>query len=110
MRDIKIAIAQLAIVDGDKKANLKKMEYAIKEACEKRAEIIVFPELMLTGLVEKDEVKALAEARDGNSFKQIQTMIKEDPISVVYSFMELGAGGEIYITTCLIDHNGEALG
>ena len=110
MRDTKIAIAQLAIVDGDKNANLKKMKDAIKEACEKSVEIIVFPELMLTGLVEKDEVKALAEARDGNSFQKIQTMIKEHPISVVYSFLELGAGGEIYITTCLIDHNGEALG
>lgn len=110
MRDMKIAIAQLAIVDGDKKANLKKMEHAIKEACEKSAEIIVFPELMLTGLVEKDEVKSLAEACDGKSFEQIRSMIKEHPISVVYSFLELGAGGEIYITTCLLDHNGEALG
>jgi predicted amidohydrolase len=107
---MKIAIAQLAIVDGDKNANLKKMEHAIKEATEKNAEIIVFPELMLTGLVKKDEVKALAEVRDGKSFKQIQAIVKQHPLSVVYSFLELDVGGEIYNTTCLIDHNGEALG
>lgn len=105
----RLALAQLAIADGNKEANLKKMEQAIKEASDQLADIVIFPELNLTGLVSKEEMKILAESREGESFRRIQKMIGNCPVSVVYSFPEYVSDQELYITTCFMSKEGEAV-
>ncbi|NRD77737.1 carbon-nitrogen hydrolase family protein [Bacillus sp. BRMEA1] len=108
-RTCRIALAQLAVVDGNKEANLNKMESALKQAWEQSAELLILPELNLTGLVSYEKMKSLAERRDGQSFRLIQKMLKTYPVSVLYSFPEFVSDDEIYITTCLVGANGEAL-
>lgn len=105
----RIALAQLSVVDGDKDANLKKMEEAIKNASEGSADVIIFPELVLTGLVSGEKLKTIAEPREGASFKRIQKMIENKPMFLLYSFPEYVSDDEIYITTCFVDKNGKAL-
>jgi predicted amidohydrolase len=105
----RLALAQLAIADGDKEANLKKMEQAIKEASDQLADIVIFPELNLTGLVSKEQMKKLAEGREGESFRRIQQMIGIYHVSLVYSFPEYVSEEELYITTCFMSKEGEAV-
>lgn len=105
----RIAIGQLAVIDGDKEANLLKVENAIKEASLGLADMLVLPELVLTGSVERDRMMRIAEPRNGSSLMRIQSMVRERPIHVVYSFPEYVSEDEIYITTCLLGRNGEPL-
>lgn len=105
----RIALAQLSIADGDKEANLKKVEEALKQASAQSADLLVLPELMLSGLVSNEQLKRVAEPREGESFKRIQRMVKTYPVRLVYSFPEYVSDQEIYITTCFMDHEGQAL-
>lgn len=105
----RLALAQVTIADGNKEANLKKMEQALKEASDQLADIVIFPELNLTGLVSKEEMKTLAEGREGESFRRIQKMIGHYPVSLVYSFPEYVSDEELYITTCFMNKEGEAV-
>lgn len=105
----RLALAQLAIADGNKEANLKKMEQALKEASDQLADIVIFPELNLTGLVSKEEMMILAEGREGESFRRIQQMIALYPVSLVYSFPEYVSDEKLYITTCFMNKEGEAV-
>lgn len=105
----RIALAQMGVADGNKEENLIKMESAIKRAFEEAADLLVLPELNLTGLVSKEQLKEIAEPREGESFKRIQGMLADSPVSVLYSFPEYVSDKEIYITSCLIGKDGEAL-
>ncbi|WP_134704542.1 carbon-nitrogen hydrolase family protein [Ammoniphilus sp. YIM 78166] len=101
-----IALAQIPIQDGDKEANLKKIEQVIQEAHQLSADLLLLPELIVTGLVEREQLFQLAEARNGHTLKTIQRIIHKYPIHVVYSFME-SEGNNVYITSCLVDKEGE---
>lgn len=57
----RIALAQLSVVDGERGANLAKMEAALQKASDESADLLIFPELNLTGLVEKEQMQTLAE-------------------------------------------------
>ncbi len=100
-----IALAQISVQDGDKEANLKKIEQIMQEAHQESADLLLFPELNVTGLVAREQLSQLAEARNGNTLKTIQSIIQQYPIHVVYSFME-SEGNHIYITSCLVDKEG----
>jgi predicted amidohydrolase len=105
----KIALAQLSVVDGDKETNLEKIENAIEQAYQLSADLLVLPELVLTGLVPGEQMKTLAETRDGESLKRIQKKLGTCPVHLVYSFPEFVSDNEIYITTCLIHKDGEPM-
>ncbi|OIK15977.1 hypothetical protein BIV60_06730 [Bacillus sp. MUM 116] len=108
-KNYRIALAQLAVADGNKEENLNKMASAIMKAFEQSADLLVLPELNLTGLVSKEQLIGIAEAREGESFKRIQSMLADSPVSVLYSFPEYVSDGEIYITSCLVGKDGKAL-
>ncbi len=46
---MRVALGQIDMVWEDKKASLVKAEKMVKEAAEAKADIIVFPEMSLTG-------------------------------------------------------------
>lgn len=101
---IRVALGQLAIADGEKEANLQKIEQAIQEAHKQQADLLILPELVLTGFV--PELKRLAEARDGVSLQKVQQMLSRYPMRLVFSFPEI-ADDVIYITTVLLDRDGQ---
>jgi 5-aminopentanamidase len=105
----KIALGQLSIADGNKEANLIKIEEALKQASSASADLLVLPELMLSGLVSQEQLVAAAEPREGESFRRVQEMVKSYPVGLVYSFPEYVSEEEIYITTCFMNHEGQAL-
>lgn len=105
----RIALAQLSVADGNKEVNLRNMEEVLKKASQECADIVILPELNLTGLVSKEQMKTIAEPREGDSFKRIQKMIETYPVSLVYSFPEYISENEMYITTCFMNKEGEAV-
>lgn len=101
----KIALAQLNCEEGNKESNLLKMENAIEMAYNEGADILVMPEMFLTGFVSRDKLEHLAESRQGASFKRIQKKLAEFPLHFVYTFPEYAGKDIIYNTTSFINRD-----
>ncbi|GEN34395.1 carbon-nitrogen hydrolase family protein [Aneurinibacillus danicus] len=104
-----IALAQLPCREGDKEANLREIEQAIEEAYTQGADILVLPEIILTGFVHRETLRKLAESRNGESLSRIQRKLSAFPLYLVYSFPELGEGDAVYNTTCFLRKDGTPL-
>ncbi|WP_461211085.1 carbon-nitrogen hydrolase family protein [Desulfocurvus sp. DL9XJH121] len=96
--EMKVAVINFQPVWGDKKANLAMMLQDIKEAAAQGADLILFPEMALTGYaMEKgDDVKRadrmqvkLAEKENGPSAKAVAALAKEKGVYAVYGYPEV---------------------
>ena len=71
MRNVRIALGQMRAVQGDTRANMKKMEARAAGAAAGGADIICFPELSYTGyFVKKDRLLEIAEREDGEFVRE----------------------------------------
>jgi len=61
MNQLTVALAQIPITVTDKSKNIKTMEETAKNARNKNVELLIFPELALTGYVCRDLFYQLAE-------------------------------------------------
>jgi NAD+ synthase (glutamine-hydrolysing) len=84
----KVALAQVAPKFGDVSFNINKHLEWIFKAKEKGADIVVFPELALTGYSLKDMSSEIAIRPDGKGLEPIRRASKD--IGIVVSFPELG--------------------
>ena len=106
--NFKIALAQISCRRGDKKANLQKIEEYAKKAKKQKAELVVFPELSLTGYTVRDEIYELAEKIPGPSTSIIEKLAKEIGIHVIFGMPELSEKTEatVYNSAVLIGPEG----
>lgn len=92
--EVRIAIAQTRAVLGDIDKNLDMHYNYIEEAIHQEKDLIVFPELSLTGYSLKDAVYDVAlEAKD-SKYDTLRTLSKH--ISIVVGAVELNERFEIY--------------
>ena len=82
---IKVALAQYSVKLGDKKANLAKVKEAIEKATQKGANLVVFPELFLTGYALGAEYYTIAETVPGPTTDTLGKLAQEHNIYVVLS-------------------------
>jgi predicted amidohydrolase len=85
----KIALAQISSKPGDKKGNLRKIEQAAIEAEKQRAQLLILPEMSLTGYVIKDRIYELAEEIPGHSTRLVEKIAKETGVHVIFGMPEL---------------------
>lgn len=109
-KNINITIAQLKSKLGDKQHNLDLIASGIKKASAEFSDIIVFPELFLTGYSVGDNLKNLAETINGPSINKIKELCVTYNMYTIVGFPEDGGDGKYYISSALIDNNGEILG
>ena len=103
-----VALAQIHCNDGDAARNTERAVQAIQEAAAQGADIVVFPELYLTGILfTQDELAAQSEPRDGKHIAAIQKASKEHHIGVVMGFVE--KADQFYNTTMFTDKSGTPL-
>lgn len=103
---IRIALAQLKCELLNKEVNLKRSIDTIKEAKEKQADYVLFPELFLTGYVMDPKIKGLGETVDGKSLRTIADCAKKYKIGVIYGFPEV-EGEKLYNSAAFINKFGE---
>lgn len=103
-----VALAQTNCRVGDKKYNLKKIERFVEKAKEKKADLVIFPELALTGYVCRDLVYELAETIPGPSVQHLETIAKEANTHLVVGMLEKSgkAKAVLYNTAVLIGPEG----
>jgi len=90
MRDLRVALAQIAPRLGNLEANLALHLDRIEAASKAAAQLVVFPELSLTGYHLGDQVPDLALSLDAPLLREIQDASRD--IDIVVGFVEDGAG------------------
>jgi len=105
---VKIALAQISCKVGDKASNISKMASYITKARKQKADLIVFPELSLTGYTVRDRTYELAETIPGPSTQKIEKLAKQNNMHIIYGMMEKSAkaNGVVYNTSVLTAPNG----
>ncbi len=104
MRDIRVAAVQFEHADGDKRANLDKVESFTRQAAGQGVEIIVFPECCLTGYwflrkLSRPDLLALAEpVFEGPSSRALSALAQEHGLTLGAGLVEVTDDGTMYNT------------
>ena len=105
---IKIALAQISCKREDKKENIRRIEEITGKAKEQAADLVIFPELTLTGYVVRDQIYELAETIPGPSTQKIENVAKRNGVHIVFGMPELSqkAQATIFNTAVLMGPEG----
>ncbi len=108
MTRIKLALAQIEARRENKKENLRKIQEFTNKAQNQGANLIIFPELSLTGYVMRDQVYEMAETLPGPSSRIIQDLAKETGLHIIFGMPELSekAKATIFNTAVLVGPKG----
>jgi predicted amidohydrolase len=94
---IKLALAQISSRRENKKENLQKIKEFTMKAVEQAADLVVFPEMSLTGYVLHDQIYELAEIIPGPSTKRIEDLAKKTGTHIIFGMPELSEKAEATI-------------
>lgn len=104
----RIAVYQSGATQGDKSANLEKVRRAADAAGAIGADVLVLPELFLTGYNIGKLAADLAEPRDGPSLTALSGIARKSGCGLVIGFPERD-GVDVFNAAVLIDGNGKHL-
>ncbi len=105
---VKIALAQISCKREDKKENIRRIEEITVKAKEQAADLVIFPELSLTGYVVRDQIYELAETIPGPATKRIEDMAEKNRMHIVFGMPELSQKSQatIFNTAVLVGPEG----
>ena len=105
---VNVALAQISCKVGDKKHNINVMKNNIKRAKEKGANLVIFPELSLSGYLNRDLAYELAEPIPGSSIYSLEETAKKENIYIVFGMPEQSekAHAVLYNTAVLLGPDG----
>ena len=86
---ISLALAQISSQRENKKENLTKIEEITLRAKKQGTDLVIFPEMYLTGYVVRDQVYELAEMIPGPSTRKIETLARETGMHIIFGMPEL---------------------
>ncbi len=115
MNNIRVASVQFQHVPNDKAANFAKMRSFIVRAAAQQVELIVFPEMCITGYwhvrkLAKDELLALAEpVPEGDSTQELLALAAAHGMTIGAGLIERGADGEMYNSYVVALPDGRAV-
>jgi predicted amidohydrolase len=107
-RQIKLAMAQMLVEGGNKKANLERAVERISVASKNGAQIIVLPEVMDVGWTHSSALTEAGPVPGGATFKVLAKAARDNKIYVCAGITEREKS-EIYNTAVLINPKGELI-
>jgi predicted amidohydrolase len=107
-KKVNVALAQISCKVGDKKHNVDVMKKNVREAKKRDANLIIFPELSLTGYTSRDLAYELAEPIPGPTIRFLEEVTKRENIHMVLGMPERSekAGAVLYNTAVLLGPDG----
>ena len=104
----KITLAQMCSRATEKAWNLKIMEKTVTRTPKQSSDLIIFPELSLTGYVVRDQIYELAETVPGPSTKAMEKIAKAAGTHIVFGMPERSEKTEatLYNTAVLVGPKG----
>ena len=108
MAKINIAVFQNDSILMDKSAQLASLSATSAEASNKGADLLLCPELYMTGYYLKDRVTELAEPVDGPFISQARQLAASCNIMLVFGYPE-ASNGNIYNSAIVIGNDGKII-
>lgn len=105
---LRLAIQQTAGVPEAVESNLAALRTTASRAAGRGADLLVLPELWLTGYNIGERVHELAQVRDGPAAAAVADIARDAGIAIAYGYPER-ANGNVYIAAQLIDAGGTPL-
>ncbi|HWT31484.1 MAG TPA: carbon-nitrogen hydrolase family protein [Propylenella sp.] len=102
---MRLAAYQMRAVAGDVTANLATIAEAAAEAARRGAELLVLPELAITGYGAGDAIAELAEPAEGPQIDRVARIATEHGLAVACGFAER-AGGSVFNSAALVTADG----
>jgi predicted amidohydrolase len=109
LKQLNVALAQTSSRIGDKEHNLNMMKRNIKQAKQKDADLVIFPELALTGYICRDLMYEIAEPIPaGPSIRHLEEVTKREEIHLIFGMPERSekAYATLYNTAVLLGPSG----
>ena len=88
MKPISLLLAQPGPRLGNKEQNLRQISEQAAKARKKNVDLLIFPELHLTGYTMRDEVSHLAESIPGPSTRKVERVAKEYGVHIIFGMPE----------------------
>src|SRR5260370_28075828 len=88
MKPISLLLAQTGPRLGNKERNLKQISEQAVKARKKNVDLLIFPELHLTGYAMRDEVSHLAESIPGPSTRKVERAAREHGVHIIFGMPE----------------------
>jgi predicted amidohydrolase len=107
VQTVRIAIAQIVCLDGDRKGNLARIANAVRQAKDQDAEIVCLPEMALLGWVYPGAHKR-AHPIPGKSSQALCKLARRHQVHLCVGLAEK-QGDCLYDTALLIDEKGKIL-
>ena len=107
MRTFRLALAQVNPTVGDIAGNIKIVLERIEEARDHKADLVAFPELMLTGYPPEDLLMKPSFVRDNQAALE-KVVAAAKGVTVVTGFVD-GSGDAIY-NAAAVAHDGQLIG
>jgi predicted amidohydrolase len=103
-----VALAQIDCEAGNKDENLRKIEQAAERAQRHGADLLILPELSLTGYVVRDQIYELAEEIPGPSTERVEKIAKKNRLHIVFGMPELSTNtrATLHNTALLVGPEG----
>ena len=106
---MRVCMAQLNPTVGDIASNLQKMEQAVNQAVREQADLIVFPELYLTGYPPRDLLRRADFRRAVQTgIAQLKTLSKEYPKIGIVCGVPLEKNGQLF-NSAVVVHEGNLI-
>jgi predicted amidohydrolase len=105
---VRIALAQISCKRANKEENLKKMEEIVKKFKDQSVDLVIFPELSLTGYVVRDQIYELAEIIPGPSTYAVEKIAEKTQTHIIFGMPEVSekTKATIYNTAVLVGPKG----
>ena len=103
-----LALYQCTPVPLDVPANLRRLESAAERAAHGGADVLVCPEMFLTGYnIGPDAVRQLAQGADGDYAQAVADIARRHAIALLYGYPELDEKGAVFNAAQWISAAGE---
>ena len=88
MKPVSLLLAQTGPKLGNKERNLRQISEQASKARKRNVDLLIFPELHLTGYTMRDEVSHLAESIPGPSTGKVEATAREHGVHIVFGMPE----------------------
>jgi 5-aminopentanamidase len=105
-----LGVAQLTPARLDKDANLERVASAMQQVADAGGQLIVFPELFLTGYFLGEQLVGLAEPLDGPSVQRLSELARRHQLLTICGWPEAAGEPRPYNSAVVIERDGSIIG
>ncbi|MEW6263758.1 MAG: nitrilase-related carbon-nitrogen hydrolase [Thermodesulfobacteriota bacterium] len=106
MRDLRLAVAMVRAVVGDKAGNLERIRHWAAQAAARGAELVLFPEACLTGYTVRETMAPWAEPVPGPLIQEVTAVAGDLGLVIAAGLVERSDDQGLYLTQALVGPEG----